>query len=50
MTTQNQVSIPLEQGGVFRQSTSPENQTPEQVSIPLEQGGVFRQDKVKLNQ
>ena len=36
------VSIPLEQGGVFRQSLNSEEAIEKEVSIPLEQGGVFR--------
>ena len=37
----NKVSIPLEQGGVFRRSDR-YVQAAQEVSIPLEQGGVFR--------
>ena len=36
------VSIPLEQGNVFRQLKSKQNQFLLIVSIPLEQGNVFR--------
>ena len=36
------VSIPLEQGRVFRRVTMNAIETLEQVSIPLEQGRVFR--------
>ena len=36
------VSIPLEQGGVFRRSDR-YVQAAQEVLIPLEQGGVFRQ-------
>ena len=37
------VSIPLEQGGVFRQIIEHGIAQDRKVSIPLEQGGVFRQ-------
>ena len=37
------VSIPLEQGGVFRLTTNTTRIALIHVSIPLEQGGVFRQ-------
>ena len=36
------VSIPLEQGNVFRPSTSALESAVKGVSIPLEQGNVFR--------
>ena len=36
------VSIPLEQGGVFRRLNGYKTKLSERVSIPLEQGGVFR--------
>ena len=38
------VSIPLEQGGVFRQMEIENIHIHSEVSIPLEQGGVFRRD------
>ena len=37
------VSIPLEQGSVFRQLTADQDSAKVWVSIPLEQGSVFRQ-------
>ena len=37
------VSIPLEQGGVFRHKLGQVVTLADFVSIPLEQGGVFRQ-------
>ena len=37
------VSIPLEQGSVFRQKKNKKHQK-QSVSIPLEQGSVFRQN------
>ena len=37
------VSIPLEQGNVFRLNHEEVIKTEERVSIPLEQGNVFRQ-------
>ena len=39
----NQVSIPLEQGSVFRPEFAKELIAEYGVSIPLEQGSVFRQ-------
>ena len=36
------VSIPLEQGSVFRLAVGEDGWTPVYVSIPLEQGSVFR--------
>ena len=42
------VSIPLEQGGVFRPITAQEEDE-FLVSIPLEQGGVFRLDVTFFN-
>ena len=36
------VSIPLEQGNVFRQRSHVGNKKHSNVSIPLEQGNVFR--------
>ena len=43
------VSIPLEQGGVFRRSPLLCNDESLRVSIPLEQGGVFRPGTELLN-
>ena len=42
------VSIPLEQGSVFRQKKNKKHQK-QSVSIPLEQGSVFRQSTNWLN-
>ena len=41
VSNRNEVSIPLEQGGVFRRFEQPCSKETK-VSIPLEQGGVFR--------
>ena len=41
-TVQAEVSIPLEQGNVFRPTTVNSTEAAVQVSIPLEQGNVFR--------
>ena len=38
-----EVSIPLEQGNVFRQEKERRGDVLRKVSIPLEQGNVFRQ-------
>ena len=43
------VSIPLEQGGVFRRKTSGTDGRSKRVSIPLEQGGVFRPQSGQLS-
>ena len=39
------VSIPLEQGNVFRPQMKYFKQQPTSVSIPLEQGNVFRPER-----
>ena len=41
------VSIPLEQGSVFRHIDPKDITTTDEVSIPLEQGSVFRRIKVR---
>ena len=49
LTNDITVSIPLEQGGVFRRYSDKRNKTSWRVSIPLEQGKVFRLTKDRYN-
>ncbi len=47
IVTQNTVSIPLEQGNVFRRGSVGNFSVGSDVSIPLEQGNVFRHNNFR---